>query len=225
MLPSEIPLFPLPNVALFPATLLPLHIFEPRYRAMVTDALDGERLIGIVMLRPGWEPHYEHTPDVYSIGCAGFITHAERSPDGRYNIMLRGMEKFRIVEERRAREGVEMYRVAHIDSIAETPAQRGAAALADARTRLERLIAQHRRDDSQGHSRRRPGPRHRAAPGAPGEAGAPRVQRPAAPLPHAHRTARDADDGDAARGKNPDALRKKDSRPLLMPELSYLPRP
>jgi Lon protease-like protein len=104
MLPPEIPLFPLPNVALFPSALLPLHIFEARYRAMVADALDGERLIGMVMLRPGWEPHYERTPPVYPIGCAGFITHADRLADGRFNIMLRGLEKFRIVSERGARE-------------------------------------------------------------------------------------------------------------------------
>ena len=141
MLPSEIPLFPLPNVVLFPAALLPLHVFEPRYRAMVSDALDGERLIGMVMLRPGWEPQYERTPDDYSVGCAGFITHAERLPDGRYNVMLRGMEKFRIAQERRAHSGAEMYRVAQVESIAETPAQRGAPSLCDARKRLEQLIA------------------------------------------------------------------------------------
>ena len=52
MLPFDLPLFPLPSVALFPGALLPLHIFEPRYRAMVRDALDGERLIGMVMLDP-----------------------------------------------------------------------------------------------------------------------------------------------------------------------------
>ena len=106
MLPSEIPLFPLPNVVLFPAALLPLHIFEPRYRAMVEDALEGERLIGMVMLRPGWEHEYESAPAVYPVGCAGFITHAERLPDGRYNIILRGVEKFRLLDERPARGGV-----------------------------------------------------------------------------------------------------------------------
>ena len=141
MLPTEIPIFPLPNVALFPAALLPLHIFEPRYRAMVADALDGERLIGMVMLRPGWEPHYERTPEVYPVGCAGFITHADRLPDGRYNIMLRGLEKFRIVGEREARDGMQLYRMAQIESIAEAPIQRGSPALVDARRRLERLIA------------------------------------------------------------------------------------
>jgi len=141
MLPSEIPLFPLPNVALFPAALLPLHIFEPRYRAMVADALDGERLIGMVMLRPGWEAHYERTPAIYPVGCAGFITHADRLPDGRYNIMLRGLEKFRILRERPARDGAEKYRIAQIESIEEAPLDRRAPSLSDARARLERLIA------------------------------------------------------------------------------------
>jgi uncharacterized protein len=140
MLPSEVPIFPLPNVVLFPSALLPLHIFEPRYRAMVADALESERLIGLVMLRPGWESHYEETPDVYPIGCAGFITHADRLPDGRFNIMLRGLEKFRILGERPAREGVERYRIARVESIAEAISGATAASHA-ARHRLEKLLA------------------------------------------------------------------------------------
>jgi uncharacterized protein len=140
MLPSEIPIFPLPNVVLFPSALLPLHIFEPRYRAMVADALDGERLIGMVMLRPGWEPHYDKAPAVYPIGCAGFITHADRLPDGRYNILLRGLEKFRIQGERGAREGEDRYRIARIEAIGE-PKPVVTAASREARHRLERLIA------------------------------------------------------------------------------------
>jgi len=140
MLPPEIPIFPLPNVVLFPSALLPLHIFEPRYRAMVADALEGERLIGMVMLRPGWEPDYNQTPQVYPVGCAGFITHADRMADGRYNIMLRGLQKFRITGERIIREGAERYRIARVDSIRE--AVSGAtAAIQDARQRLEKLIA------------------------------------------------------------------------------------
>ena len=140
MLPPEIPLFPLPNVVLFPAALLPLHIFEPRYRAMVADALEGERLIGMVMLRPGWEPNYEGTPAVYPVGCAGFITHADRLPDGRYNILLRGLEKFRIEGERLAREDAQRYRMARVQSISEAPCP-ATSAPSDARRRLERLIA------------------------------------------------------------------------------------
>ncbi len=140
MLPSEIPIFPLPNVVLFPSALLPLHIFEPRYRAMVTDALESERLIGLVMLRPGWESQYDGTPEVYPIGCAGFITHSDQLPDGRFNIMLRGLEKFRILDERPARAGVERYRIAHIESIKEVKSGVTAASHA-ARQRLEKLLA------------------------------------------------------------------------------------
>ena len=140
MLPPEIPIFPLPNVVLFPSALLPLHIFEPRYRAMVADALDGERLIGMVMLRPGWEAHYDQAPDVYPVGCAGFITHADRLPDGRFNIMLSGLEKFRIIDERSARQGADRYRVALVESIAEAVSIPSPASRA-ARQRLEKLLA------------------------------------------------------------------------------------
>jgi Lon protease-like protein len=94
-----LPLFPLPSVVLFPNVFLPLHIFEPRYREMVTDALASDRLIGMVLLRPGWERSYEGRPPVYPIGCSGVITHAERLHDGCYDIVLRGLDRFRIVDE------------------------------------------------------------------------------------------------------------------------------
>src|SRR4030095_9548216 len=94
-----LPLFPLPNVVLFPNVFLPLHIFEPRYREMVADALASDPLIGMVLLKPGWEQEYEGRPPVYPIGCSGVITHVDQLPDGRYNIVLRGGERFRIVEE------------------------------------------------------------------------------------------------------------------------------
>jgi Lon protease-like protein len=97
-----LPLFPLPNVVLFPNVFLPLHIFEPRYREMVADALASDRMIGMVLLRPGWDRDYEGRPPIYSVGCSGVLTHNERLPDGRYNIVLRGIERFRIVEEDRA---------------------------------------------------------------------------------------------------------------------------
>jgi len=113
MLPPTIPIFPLPNVVLFPNVFLPLHIFEPRYRKMVDDALNGDRIIGMVLLRPGWEGQYEGRPAVYPIGCAGVITHAERLPDGRFNIVLRGMEKFRIQDEHDERQ----YRLATVEPV------------------------------------------------------------------------------------------------------------
>jgi len=117
VLPPTIPLFPLPNVVLFPNVFLPLHIFEARYRDMVTDALAADRIIGMVLLRPGWENDYEGRPAIYPVGCAGLITHAERLPDGRFNIVLQGMEKFKVLDEDDSRA----YRLARVDSVNEQP--------------------------------------------------------------------------------------------------------
>jgi hypothetical protein len=137
MLPPTIPIFPLPNVVLFPNVFLPLHIFEPRYRAMVTDALDGDRIIGMVLLQPGFEAQYEGRPAVYSIGCAGVITHAEPLPDGRFDIVLRGIEKFRITGEDESKP----YRLAHVQPINETIAAEERTAVRQHRQRLETLLA------------------------------------------------------------------------------------
>ncbi len=136
MLPPAIPIFPLPNAVLFPQVFLPLHIFEPRYREMVADALAGDRIIGMVLLRPGWEGDYEGRPPVYPIGCAGLITNAERLTDGRFNIVLRGLEKFRVVEEDDSRS----YRVATVDPIPEPSVERDREELRAARGRLEGLL-------------------------------------------------------------------------------------
>jgi uncharacterized protein len=136
MLPPTIPIFPLPNVVLFPNVFLPLHVFEPRYRQMVDEALKGDRIIGMVLLRPGWEGDYDGRPAVYPIGCAGVITHAERLADGRFNIVLRGMEKFRIRGEETARP----YRLAHVETVSEPPADSLREAMREHRRRLEALL-------------------------------------------------------------------------------------
>jgi uncharacterized protein len=99
-LPSDIPLFPLPNVVLFPRMSLSLNVFEPRYRRMVADALEGSRTIGMTLLKPGWEGDYEGRPPVYPVGCAGHLEQCEALPDGRFQIVLRGLARFRIGEER-----------------------------------------------------------------------------------------------------------------------------
>jgi Lon protease-like protein len=93
-------LFPLPNVVLFPGMPLPLHIFEPRYRRMIADALETCRTIGMTHLRPGWEAEYADRPALYPVGCAGLIERHEALDDGRCNILLRGQSRFRILEER-----------------------------------------------------------------------------------------------------------------------------
>jgi Lon protease-like protein len=136
VLPPIIPIFPLPNVVLFPNVFLPLHIFEPRYRQMTEDALNGDRIIGMVLLRPGWERDYDGQPAVYPLGCAGVITHAERLPDGRFNIVLRGMEKFRITGE----ESGKSYRLAHVEPLPEPAADSVRAEMRSERRRLESLL-------------------------------------------------------------------------------------
>jgi Lon protease-like protein len=137
VLPPTIPIFPLPNAVLFPNVFLPLHIFEPRYRAMVTDALAGDRIIGMVLLQPGYQADYEGRPPVYAIGCAGVITHSEALPDGRFNIVLRGLEKFRVTGEDADRP----YRLAHVEALPETTTDDDRSTLRRQRLRLEALLA------------------------------------------------------------------------------------
>jgi len=98
-LPEIIPLFPLPNVVLFPRMLLPLHIFEPRYRAMVRDALRGPRLIGMVLLRGDWRADYAGRPPIFGTGTVGQMVHVDELSDGRFNIVLRGLATFVVGEE------------------------------------------------------------------------------------------------------------------------------
>jgi Lon protease-like protein len=113
----RIPLFPLPGVVLLPGTILPLHIFEPRYRAMIADALDGNRMIGMAKLKPGWE-ETEEIPAVHEVGGAGEIVESERLEDGRYNILLEGRFRYRILKEEP--EGT-LYRTASVEEIASIP--------------------------------------------------------------------------------------------------------
>ena len=132
-----LPLFPLPNVVLFPNVFLPLHIFEPRYREMVADALAGDRMIGMVLLRPGWDRDYEGRPPIYAIGCSGVLTHAERLPDGCYNLVLRGIERFRILEEDHALS----YRRAVVEPLREPPLDAGdRTAILHQRSKLESML-------------------------------------------------------------------------------------
>jgi Lon protease-like protein len=133
-----LPLFPLPNVVLFPNVFLPLHIFEARYREMVADAIAGDRMIGMVLLRPGWERDYEGHPAVYPIGASGVITHFERLSDGRYNIILRGLERFRILEEDTSRQ----YRRAMVEELSEGKlASEDRIIIRRQRAKLEALLA------------------------------------------------------------------------------------
>lgn len=115
--PAIVPLFPLPEIALFPRQLLPLHIFEPRYCQMVADALAGNRFIAVVMLRPGFERSYftRHAP-IYDVAGVGRIVSWEALEEGRYNILLRGEARARIVGELNGKP----YRLARVEPLRST---------------------------------------------------------------------------------------------------------
>jgi Lon protease-like protein len=135
-LPAEIPLFPLPDVVLFPGLARPLLIFEPRYREMVADALKGSRILGMVMLRPGFEDDYEGRPPIYAVGGAGVIEEYEQLPDGRYLILLRGFTRFRVVSEDQRKP----YRLARVEAMPERLTEGDLGALSAARERLSSLL-------------------------------------------------------------------------------------
>lgn len=147
-----LPLFPLPNVLLLPETTLPLHVFEPRYRAMLADALAGERLIGIQLLNPAGPPDGAGRPALFEVGCAGEVVEHEPLDDGRSNIVLRGVFRYRIAAEK---ESPTPYRVAEVAPLPLAPL---AAATGDrARRSLRRLLAKsvERLADSVGRSESR----------------------------------------------------------------------
>jgi hypothetical protein len=111
-LPEILPVFPLTGVMLLPGTVLPLHIFEPRYRAMIEDALETDKIFGMVQpFAPqndnrGPEPGGENSvPDLYKVGCAGYIEKCEKLPDGRFFVQLKGVNRFRFAEELELQRG------------------------------------------------------------------------------------------------------------------------
>lgn len=98
--PTWIPIFPLAHVVLLPKALLPLHVFEPRYRAMTREALQGPGLVAMALLKPGFELLYDTLEaDIHCVVCVGSILQAEELPDGRYNFWLQGLQRARIIEE------------------------------------------------------------------------------------------------------------------------------
>ena len=136
----RVPIFPLPEVVFFPETVLPLHVFEPRYRQMVADCLAADGWMAVVMLRAGWEKDYQGRPPVQTIAGVGEIIQAEMLADRRYNILLHGRSRIRILAEEPS-EG-RLYRVARAVRLEEEGPK------ADDRTfgaRLQELRAAHAR--------------------------------------------------------------------------------
>jgi len=110
-----VPIFPLPNVVLFPKTLLPLHIFEDRYRTMTREVIAGDRRLAMVLLREGWESNYYETPAVHDIACLGNIESYEELEDGKYNIVLAGISRVRLIREVQQTP----YRLAEVEEISD----------------------------------------------------------------------------------------------------------
>ena len=135
-LPPNIPLFPLPEVVLFPGVQRPLQIYEPRYREMIADALKGNRIIGTVLLRPGFEADYEGRPPIYGVGCAGVIEDYQQLPDGRYAILLRGLTTFRVVSEDQRKP----YRIGRVEAIPELLKDDERGPLSTSRSKLAELL-------------------------------------------------------------------------------------
>ncbi|MFZ9886255.1 MAG: LON peptidase substrate-binding domain-containing protein [Myxococcota bacterium] len=103
---AALPLFPLPGTVFFPHTLLPLHVFEPRYRRMTEDVLAGDGLMAVVLQREEKDPG--HLGDLHRVAGLGRVVHHERLPDGRFHILLQGIARVALLEEL-PREGL-LYR-------------------------------------------------------------------------------------------------------------------
>ena len=95
-LPKEIPIFPLSNFIIFPETAVPLNIFEPRYIQMIDDSMKSSKLIGMIQPRKTGD---QNNPDLYNVGCIGKITSFNETNDGRYLIVINGINRFKIIEE------------------------------------------------------------------------------------------------------------------------------
>ncbi len=119
---GEVRLFPLPNLVLFPAVVQPLHIFEPRYRVMMADALADDRLLAMALLQPGWEEDYDKAPPIHPTVCVGRIFQEERLPDGRYNLLLHGLARACVVEEVAADRPYRSARVLLVEDVPAPPA-------------------------------------------------------------------------------------------------------
>ncbi len=93
-----LPVFPLPDVVFFPGTVLPLHVFETRYRAMVKDALAADNVLAVALLQPGWEQRYDGSPAYFPVATAGRMEEIETTRDGRYYFRLNGLTRVRLGE-------------------------------------------------------------------------------------------------------------------------------
>mgnify|MGYP001827034571 CR=1 FL=1 len=136
---KKVPIFPLPNVVFFPRVVLPLHVFEPRYRQMTEDALAGEKLLAVALLRPGFEKDYYGNPPVHDTATIGRIEHHESLGEGRYNIALTGLERVRLVEGPRDEDTEKPYRTSWTVADPERVPPENSAVVSERQLRLQSL--------------------------------------------------------------------------------------
>jgi uncharacterized protein len=115
---GRVRLFPLPNLVLFPHVIQPLHIFEPRYCEMLSEALASDRLIAMGLLEPGWEQQYQHKPAIASVVCIGTVLTHSPTADGRHNILLAGLKRAKIIRELEC--GQRSFRQAEVEVLHDT---------------------------------------------------------------------------------------------------------
>lgn len=123
---TRLSIFPLPGAILFPRMQLPLHIFEPRYRALVSDAMARDRWIGMIQPRQQPTPSHDQEPPLFNIGCVGKIVDVEAHDDGRYNIILEGQARFRMMRELEVTTPFRQIE-AELEAISDEPEQLGIA--------------------------------------------------------------------------------------------------
>jgi Lon protease-like protein len=133
-------LFPLPNLVFFPHAVQPLHVFEPRYRQLMEDALAGDRLMALALLCPGWEQDYHKQPPIHPVVCLGQIAAEERLADGRFNLLLRGLRRARILEEVPTGR---LYRTARVQLLEDVPPPDAQQSESLRRRLAERMAAWH----------------------------------------------------------------------------------
>src|SRR6478752_4710027 len=119
---TGLPIFPLPNCVLLPGGLLPLHVFEPRYRELTRDCLAGSHLMGVARLRPGYETSYYGRPPVYERFGVGQIICSEELPDGRFALLLRGIARMEIARELPAERTYRQVEARRLEDAAVDPA-------------------------------------------------------------------------------------------------------
>jgi len=130
---GRVRLFPIPNLVMFPHVLQPLHVFEPRYRAMTKEALAGDKLIAMAVPAPGWEADYDGRPALLPYACLGSIITHQTVEGGRYNLLLAGIKRVRIVRELPPEK---LFREAEVELLDDDYSHAGAAN----RAKLQQLL-------------------------------------------------------------------------------------